>query len=61
MGRPHVTRWTQVSLLHESPPPRSELPPDIRAEAIRILADLLLTHLGVVVTPEAHHESEDHS
>jgi hypothetical protein len=30
-------------------------------QRIRILADLFLTHLGVVVAPEARHESEDHA
>lgn len=61
MGRPHATRWTQVSLLHATTPPRVELPSAIRAEAIGILADLFLTHLGVAVAAEGRHESEDHA
>jgi hypothetical protein len=62
MGRPHTTRWTQVSLLHETTPPPVDLPPAIRAEAISVLADLLLTHLtATVAAAEGRHESEDHA
>lgn len=62
MRRPHGTRWTQVSLLNETTPPRVELPSEIRAEAIGALADLLLTYLGAggADTGEPH-ESEDQS
>jgi hypothetical protein len=61
MGRPHATRWTQVSLLHEATLPRVELPSDILAEAISVLADLLLAHLGGAAAPEARLESENQS
>jgi hypothetical protein len=62
MGRPHATRWTQVSLLHETTPSQVELPPAILVEAISVLADLLLTHLGATVAAaEGRHESEDHA
>jgi hypothetical protein len=60
MGRPHATRWTQVSLLHETTLRRVELPSAIVAEAISGLADLLLTHLGAAGAPEGRHEPEDH-
>ena len=63
MGRRHPAAWRQVTLLNEAAPAQVELPSEIRSDAVRALAELLLAHLSVDAAPslEGLDESEDQS